>query len=232
MSQYSSNYPSIPVANLGVEQRSTFIFRTYAHLAGAIALFTGIEVFLFQSGLAYPIAKAMLSTSWLLVLGAFMLVSYLASNLAARAESKPVQYLALLGFVVAEALIFVPLLLIANSVADGVISSAAGVTLVGFALLTGVVFVTRKDFSFLRVFVTWSVILALVAIVGSVIFGYSLGFWFSVGMVAVAGAAILLNTSTVMLHYPSDRYVSAALQLFASVAMMFWYVLQIFLSRR
>ncbi len=49
--------------------------------------------------------------------------------------------------------------------------------------------------------------------------------------VAFAGAAILYDTSNVIHHYPSDRYVGAALQLFASVAMMFWYVLRLFMSR-
>jgi hypothetical protein len=232
MSQYSNNYPSIPVADLGAEQRSTFILRTYAHLAGAIALFTAIEVFLFKSGLALPIARALTSVSWLLVLGGFMLVSWLASRVAAKAESKPAQYAGLFGSVVAQAIIFVPLLYVANQLADGVISSAAGVTLAGFALLTGIVFVTRKDFSFLRIFLVWTAILALLAIVASVIFGFKLGFWFSLGMVVFAGAAILHDTSNVLRHYPENRYVSAALQLFASVALMFWYVLQLFMSRR
>ena len=55
--------------------------------------------------------------------------------------------------------------------------------------------------------------------------------WFSVAMVGLAGAAILYDTSNVLHHYPEDRYVAASLQLFASVAMMFWYVLRIFMSR-
>lgn len=232
MSQYEQNYPSIPVGDLGVERRSTFILRTYSHLAGAIALFTAIEVALFKGGLALPIARALTSVSWLLVLGGFVVVSWLASMAAARATSKPAQYAALFGYVLAQAIIFVPLLYIANSMANGVIASAAGVTLAGFALLTGVVFVTRKDFSFLRIFLIWAGIMALLAILVAAIFGLNLGFWFSVGMVVLAGASILHDTSNVMLHYPEDRYVSAALQLFASVAMMFWYVLRLFMSRR
>jgi hypothetical protein len=51
-------------------------------------------------------------------------------------------------------------------------------------------------------------------------------------MVGVAGAAILYDTSAVIHDYPEDRYVAASLQLFASVALMFWYVLQLFTSRR
>ena len=78
----------------------------------------------------------------------------------------------------------------------------------------------------------WAMILALVAIVSAVIFGFSLGTWFSVAMVGVAGAAILYDTSNVLNHYPEDRYVAGALQLFASVALMFWYVLQLFMASR
>jgi FtsH-binding integral membrane protein len=69
-------------------------------------------------------------------------------------------------------------------------------------------------------------------IVAGAIFGFALGTYFSVAMVALAGASILYDTSNVLHHYPEDRYVGAALQLFASVAMMLWYVLRIFLSRR
>jgi len=47
----------------------------------------------------------------------------------------------------------------------------------------------------------------------------------------LAGAAILFDTSNILRTYPEDRYVSAALQLFASVALMFWYVLRLFMSR-
>jgi FtsH-binding integral membrane protein len=97
--------------------------------------------------------------------------------------------------------------------------------------LTAVAFLSRKDFSFLGGLLKWGGILALVAIVGGVLFGFNLGTWFSVAMVGLAGGAILYDTSNILRHFPEDRYVGAALQLFASVALMFWYVLRIFLSR-
>lgn len=220
-----------PVASLGVDSRAAFIARTYQHLLGAIVLFTAIEVFLFTSGMAETIALKMLGVNWLFVLGAFMVASWLATRAAHTAESKTTQYAALVGFIVAEALLFVPMLYIAQSMADGVIQSAATVTLMGFAALTAVAFVTRKDFSFLRSVLMWGGVAAIVLIVAGGIFGFQLGTFFSVAMVALAGAAILHDTSNVLHHYPEDRYVGASLQLFASVAMMFWYVLRIFMSR-
>ncbi|WP_438001444.1 Bax inhibitor-1 family protein [Sorangium sp. So ce185] len=220
------------VIRAAADSRERFLVRTYNHLFGAIVLFAGIEVALFKTGAASVIARAMMGTSWLVVLGAFMLVSWLASRAAHTAMSKPVQYAALVGYVVAQAIIFVPLLYIADMVAPGAIQSAAMVTMVGFAGLTAIAFVTRKDFSFLGALLRWGGICALVLIGASLLFGFQLGTFFSVAMVAFAGAAILYDTSNVLHHFPEDRHVGAALELFASVAMLFWYVLRLFISSR
>jgi FtsH-binding integral membrane protein len=222
----------IAVGEMSDQTRATFVSRTYAHLFGAVSAFTLIEVFLFKTGMAETIARALLGVNWLLVLGGFVVVSWMASRIAHRAETKAAQYGALAAYVVAEAIIFVPLLFIADKVMPGAISSAAAVTFLGFAALTAIVFLTRKDFSFLRGMLFWGGATALSLIVGGVVFGFQLGTFFSVGMVALAGAAILYDTSNVLHHYPEDRYVAAALELFASVALMLWYVLRLFLSRR
>jgi len=150
----------------------------------------------------------------------------------ATGASMAAHYAALAGYVVAQAIIFVPLLYVANYYAPGAIASAAAVTFVGFVGLSLIAFITRKDFSFLRGILCWGGVLALVLIVAGVIFGFQLGTFFSVAMVGLAGAAILYDTSNILHHYPEDRYVAAALELFASVALMLWYVLRIFTSRR
>ena len=220
-----------PVAEQSVDTRADFIWRTYGHVAAAILLFAGIETYLFDSGLAQPMAQSMLGVNWLLILGGFMVVGWLATHVAHTVQSKPLQYVALVGFVVAEAIIFLPLLAIAMAMQPGIVESAVGVTLLGTAGLTAVAFITRKDFSFLRGILVWGGILALVGIVASVLFGFEMGTWFSVAMIGFAGAAVLYDTSNILHHYPEDRYVAAALQLFASVALMFWYVLRLFMSR-
>ncbi|GAB5520065.1 MAG: Bax inhibitor-1 family protein [Rhodothermales bacterium] len=219
------------VAHADVDTRATFITRIYLHVVGALLGFTLIEVFLFQSGLAVPMAEAMLGVSWLFVLGGFVVVGWLASRAAHTATSKPMQYAALVGFVVAQAIIFVPLLFVAQFAAPGVIESAAWVTLLGVTGLTAIAFHTRKDFSFLGGLLRWGFVVALVLIVAGALFGFELGTFFSVGMIALAGAAILYDTSNIIHHYPEDRYVGAALELFASIALLFWYVLSLFLSR-
>ena len=88
----------------------------------------------FASGVAAALAMKMLGVNWLLVLGGFVLVSWMASRAAHTGDLQGAQYAALAGFVVAEAIIFVPLLFIAQYHAGGgVIQSAAVLTLVGFA---------------------------------------------------------------------------------------------------
>jgi FtsH-binding integral membrane protein len=221
----------LPVSELSAETRSNFIWRTYGHVAAAILLFAGIETYLFEAGLAMPLAQSMLSMSWLIILGGFMLVGWLATHVAHTVQSRPLQYVALVGFVVAQAIMFLPLLAIAIASQPGIVESAVGVTLLGTAGLTAVAFITRKDFSFLRGLLVWGGILALVGIVASVLFGFAMGTWFSVAMIGFAGAAVLYDTSNILHHYPEDRYVGAALQLFASIALMFWYVLRLFMSR-
>lgn len=228
---YQTPYLDIPVSQLDVDARARFITRTYLHLLGAIAAFIGIEIFLFQSGMAEGIART-LGGNWLLVMGGFILVSWGASHFAFNARNKGVQYLALAGFTVAEAIIFVPMLYIAQAIAPGVIQSAAVITILGFAALTAIVLITKKDFSFMRGILMWAGIVALVAIVASLIFGFHLGTWFSVAMIALAGGSILYDTSNVLHHYPEDRYVGASLSLFASVALLFWYVLRLLISLR
>lgn len=230
--QPNYQYADFARGNGAVDARARFITRTYNHVFGAIVAFGLIEIGLFKLGLAQPIARAMLGTSWLLVLGGFMLASWLATRVAHTARSLAAQYAALGGYVVAQALIFVPLLVVADSIAPGVISSAALVSFVGFAGLTGIAFYTRKDFSFLRALLLWGGVGAMVLIAASVIFGFALGTFFSVAMVVFAGAAILYDTSNVIHHFPEDRHVGAALELFASVALLFWYVLRLFISSR
>ena len=142
------------------------------------------------------------------------------------------QYFAYAMYVLAEALIFVPLLFIADMKAPGAIDSATLVTCLGAGGLMFVAHRTRKDFSFLRAILMWGGVLALIAIIGAAVFGLHMGTWFSVLMIGFAGAAVLYDTSNIINLYPEDRYVSAAMQLFASIALMFWYVLRLLMGSR
>ena len=219
------------MAHARAEDRREFIVQTYSHLLAAIAYFTLLEVALFRSGAAAKILQAISSVPWLAVLGAYMIVSWFASRAAARAESLGVQYLALIGFVSVKAVIFVPLLWAANARADGVLQSAVAVTAIGFVGLTLIAVLSGGQFIGLGIFVRWGLFAALLLIVAGALFGFTLGPLFSVAMIALAGGAVLSDTAKILHRYPRNRYVSAALELFASIALMLWYVLR-FLNRR
>ena len=223
---------SMPVSELSADARGAFLVRTYSHLALAIILFVGLEVWFFNSSIAGAIVGVFSSVSWLLVLGGFMILSWLATFLSRPSLSRPVQYVGLIFYVLLQAIITVPLLAVANQSAPGTIASAAQATLGGFFLLTGVVVVTRKDFSFLRTFLIWGGLLGLATVLCAALFHFDLGTWFSVAMVVLAGGSMLYTTSSIMRDYPENADLAAAIQLFAAVALMFWYVLRLFMGSR
>jgi len=223
-----------PVSSLAVQDRSEFIWKCYAHVIGAILALVAIETYLFSSGVAWAIAGPMMQSP-MLVLMAFIALSWGASHLAHRLESKTSQYAAFAAFVVVWSLMFVPMLAIAMAMdaerGGNMIESAAGVTIFGCVALIATVMITRKDFSFLRGMLVWGFFIAMGLIGASFLFGWNLGTWFSVGMIGFAGVAVLYDTSNIMHHYPEDKYVAASMALFASIAMMFWYILRLFMSR-
>lgn len=228
---YSPPRNLIPAAQTSVERRADFIVRTYNTLFVAIIGFAALEVLYFKMGWAEPIAL-LFQSNWLFALGGFMLVGWFGSKVAMTSTNPLATYGALAAFVTMESLIFVPLLFLANQVAPGMISSAALVTMMGFVGLTAIAWMTRKDFTFLGGALKWAGILALVLIVSSVLFGFQLGTFFSVAMVGFAGTSILYETSNVLRHYPENRHAAAALALFSSVALMFYYILMLFVSSR
>lgn len=225
----------ITVAQARPSDRAEFIRRTYMHLAGAILAFIAVEYVLFATGVAEAMTNLLAGSRfiWLAILGGFTILGWFARSLIARAKSGEQQYLGLGVYVVAQALIFAPLIYVAALFGgEDVLPIAAGLTLLLFAGLTAIVFTTRQDFSFLRGFLTIGGLIALGLILFSVIFGFSLGLFFSGAMVIFASAAILYDTSKVMRHYATNQHVAASLELFASVALLFWYVLQIVMAVR
>jgi FtsH-binding integral membrane protein len=217
-------------------QRAQFIRKTYLLLAAAILAFIVVEGFLFVSGAAGTILSVLTmggSMGWLAVLGVFMIVSYIARTWSMSETSRAVQYLGLGVCIVAYAVIFVPMLAYATYFSgDLSILGKAGIVTLGLFLgITATVFITRSDFSFLGPVVMIGGFAALGFIVASAIFGFSLGSVFAFAMVAFAGTAILYETSNVLHRFNTEQHVAASLTLFASIALLFWYILSIFSSR-
>jgi uncharacterized protein len=226
-----------PVATLDETTRGEFVVRVYQHLLAAVVAFVAFEALLINLGLAESIYDLVADSggAWLLILGAFMVVNWLATSAAHDILNPSRQYLGLFGMAAGEALIFAPFLHYIFEVRGGsgsaTVGAAAVITAMGFAGLSAVAFTTRRDLSFLRPILMWGGICALVLILAAVLFGLDLGTWFSLAMIGLAGASILYQTQTMLRRYPSEAYVGAAVQLFASVMLLFWYVLRLVARR-
>jgi FtsH-binding integral membrane protein len=209
--------------------RAEFIRRTYLHLTGAVLAFAGLEAALLNTPGIENLVGLMFGGrwSWFIVLGAFMGVSYLANSWAQSNTSRSMQYLGLGLYVVAEAVIFLPLLFLAGRISPTIIPSAGVLTVLLFGGLTAVVFISKADFSFLRTGLSIAGFAALGICLCSALFGFHLGILFVGCMIALASGYILYETSGVMRQYGADQHVAAALALFASVAMLFWYFVQL-----
>ncbi len=232
---YQAAYASPSVAALaGESERTAFIRRTYLHLAAAILAFVGLETLLFMvagEAVGNIVATMAGGWNWLFVLGAFMVVSWVAHSWASSATSLTTQYMGLGLYVVAEAVIFLPLLYVAQRIGSETILAAALITGIVFGGLTLIVFTTRADLASWGKYLWMGGLIALGVIAASIVTGaFSLGVIFSGCMIALASGYILYDTSNVLHHYRTDQYVAASLALFASVAILFWYILRIVIA--
>lgn len=218
----------------GIE-RAEFYRKTYLHVALAILAFVGVESILMSLFPAETVLPFFFSNkfTWLFIIGLFWLGSMLSDRLAFH-PSVQQQYLGLGLYVLLEAVIFLPMLHIAWAYSGGgaMILQAAGITGFMFLGLTAVVFITKADFSFLRTVLVIGGFVSLGVIVMGAIFGWNLGLWFSTGMVILAVTSIMYQTHQLRNNYATDQYVGAALKLFASVMLLFWYILRILMSRK
>ena len=231
------NSPTYSVAAMAAEdERASFIAKTYMHLVGAIGALVLLEFVLLQTPLAPSLVNLMVGSryGWLIVMGLFMAVSWMANSWAVSTTSLTKQYTGLGLYVVAQSVILLPMIYFATTMPayEGVVSAAAVATLGLFAVLTAVVFVTRKDFSFLRSVLMFGGFAAVGFIICAIVFNFSLGPIFTYAMIAFACAYILYDTSNVLHHYRIGQHVAASLALFASVALLFWYILRLFMSNR
>jgi FtsH-binding integral membrane protein len=227
------------VATLGVSDRVAFLRRTYAHLGVALIAWAAATALLFRTEFSMRFSAWALQGrgTWLAVLALFMVTGWIAEKLARSETSKGLQYLGLGIAVGAEALLLQPLIWIVFLQFRGssvnpltVVGEAGVITAVIFLGLTLTVFISKKDFSFMRGALMIASFAALGVIVGSLIFGFQLGAIFSGAMILLMAGYILYQTSLVMQYFPPTGHVAAALMLFSTVATLFWYVLRLMME--
>src|SRR5215211_6043681 len=181
MEQYQP-YRTPYVAGASAQERTDFLRRVYQHVAGALAAFIVIEAILQQLPLATTVAERM-SGAWLLVIFGFWVVSWIAGRWTQPGLPLSQQYLGLGLFVLAEAVIFMPLIAYVRLYEDSNVLPTAGVLTAALTVgLSLIAIDPRTDFSMLRgaIFIVGSVGFGL--IVASLLFGVGLGGWFSLLM--------------------------------------------------
>ena len=222
------------VAQATKQEQATFYKKTYLNLALGIVAFVVLETIFLRID---PLVEFMLSLTqgylWLVLLGGFMGITFVAQKMAYNNVAKSKQYLGYFLYILAEALIFIPILYIAIVYTGSLALLTQAVVITGslFLGLTFIVFSTKADFSFLRSILTIGFFLALGTIVAGLIFGFDLGLWFSVAMVVLASGSILYDTYQIKNNFATNQYVPAALSLFASLMLLFWYILRLLMSR-
>jgi len=224
---------SMPAAFALPAERAAFIRRTYAHVAAALLAFVALEWLLlvplqdFSFNLIVLMLTGAGEFSWLIVLGLFMFVGWLAEKWALSDTSQALQYVGLTVYTVAISIICLPLLyMVAHITGQPQLIGQAGIlALAVFGGLTACVFTTRRDFSFLGPIIWVVSWLAFGLIVAAILFGFNLGLWFALAMIGLVSACIIYQTSNILHHYRTDQHVAAALGLFASVVVLFYYIL-------
>lgn len=232
------------VATLGVSDRIAFLRKTYALLTVALAAFAGTTAGILKFA---PELSSRFSAwafqgqlSWLLVIGLFMAVGFVAQKLAMSETSRGLQFIGLAIAVVAQAILLQPMIWILmykfgnhadmTGQAGVILGEAVVITLAIFGGLTATVFVTKKDFSFMRGALTIASFAFIGVALASMIFGFHMGAVFSGIGILLMGGYILYQTSMVMNYFPPTAFVAASLMLFSTIATLFWYVLQFLMS--
>jgi modulator of FtsH protease len=213
-------------ARASVAERMGFVRKVYA-LFFAATLFAIGGVLL---GLSFdPLLQFAYGHPWV------MLIAMLGGVMGAQAvrHVPGVNLAALFGFTALTGVVISPLIAVIWRVNPGSIL-AAGVLTVGiFGGLTAYVFVSRKDFSFMRGMLMTGLIVVILAGVVNIFLGASaLGFAVAAATLLLFSGFVLYDTSNIIRRYPVNEYVAGALSLYLDAFNIFLALLRILNSGR
>ncbi|MDQ6961207.1 MAG: Bax inhibitor-1/YccA family protein [Mariprofundaceae bacterium] len=204
---------------LQTDERISFLGKTYGFLALCIA--SGSIGSWFSMGLAFPHEHPFIMLA--IMIGGIFAVQ-------ATRHIQGVNIAMLLAFGAITGLAIAPLVGMVAAKSEMLVAQAFMTTAITFVSLTAYVFISGKDFSFLKGFV-W------VGLIAMIVLGLSNYFFFqSTGLsLAISGMSVLLfsafilyDTSNILRDYPNDEYISAALTLYLDVFLLFQNLLVLF----
>jgi FtsH-binding integral membrane protein len=244
MSNYlTDGYHHEPASYAPVNERISFIRRTYLHLAVAVTALVGVEALLVKAVLSdggRDVLRAWFGNplSLLVVIGLFIAGGFLARYMARASMPPAVKYLGLAMYTMLEAIFLLPILYVAVTrfgydKGMAMITQAGALTLITFGGLSLTVFLTKKDFSFLGyglMLASWLLFGVVIVAIVMPLFGgppVYLGMWYSFAVIALAAGYILYDTSNILHHYGTDEHVGASLELLADVVLLFYHILRV-----
>jgi len=164
-----------------------------------------------------------------------MLIAMIGGVMGATAvRHKPgINLAALFGFTTLTGVIISPLLYIISFKNPASILEAGILTVGIFGGLTAYVFISKRDFSFMRgLLVTGLIIVILTGLLNVLIIGSSaLYFAGAVATLLLFSGFVLYDTSNIIRRYPTNEYVSGALALYLDAFNIFLALLRILNSR-
>ena len=209
-------------ARAGVEERMGFVRKVYA-LFFAATLFAIVGVGL---GFAFPsLMLAVARHPWLTF---FALIGGVMGAQAVRLVPG-VNLAALFGFTTMTGVIISPVIAIYTRLNPASIWQAGLLTVGIFGGLTAYVFISKKDFSFMRGMVVTGLIVVFLAgalnlfIVGSSAFAFGI----SCAALLLFSGFVLYDTSNIIRRYPVNEYVAGALDLYLDAFNIFLALLRI-----
>ena len=201
------------------DERIDFLGKTYGMLALCIA--AGSAGAYFSLGMSFPHEHPFIMLG-IMIAGIFAV--------QATRHISGLNFVMLLGFGIITGLAISPLVGIVAAKSGMLVTQAFLTTAISFVSLTAYVFISRKDFSFLKGFV-WTGLIAMIVL------GLSNYFFFESGslQLAISGMSVLLfsafilyDTSSILRDYPNDEYIAAALTLYLDVFLLFQNLLYMF----
>ena len=208
-------------AQASLQERLGFIRKVYA-LFFIATLFAVGGVAL---GFAFPpLMMAAAEHPWIVL---FLMVGGVMGAQAVR-HVPGINLLALFGFTTLTGLIISPVLYIIGQTNPASIIQAGVLTVGIFGGLTAYVFISRRDFSFLRgMMVTGLIVVILAGLLNIFIGSSALGFAVAAAALLLFSGFVLYDTSNIIHRYPTNEYVAGALSLYLDAFNIFLALLRL-----
>lgn len=208
-------------AQVSLAERLGFIRKVYAlfFIATLFAVGGVLLGFMFP-----PLMALIVSSIWI------PLILLFGGVMAAQAlrHVPGVNLLVLFGFTTLTGLVVSPVLWYFSQINPASIVQAGVLTVGIFGGLTAYVFISKRDFSFMRgMLVTGLIVVILAGILNIFVASSAMGFAVSAAALLLFSGFVLYDTSNIIRRYPTNEYVAGALSLYLDAFNIFMALLRL-----